>query len=57
MQRYARDLVSEIRAAEGEERASARRMMEHALDIARPLLPEDEIALLRERANAAAVTA
>lgn len=55
--RYAGDLVLEIRAAEGEDRAAAKRMMEHALAVAAPLVPRDEIDLLRERANAAAVTA
>ncbi|MEQ8178186.1 MAG: hypothetical protein RIA10_07625 [Amphiplicatus sp.] len=55
--RYAGDLVLEIRAAEGEDRAAARRMMEHALAVAAALAPRDEIDLLRERANAAAVTA
>lgn len=55
--RYAGDLVLEIRAAEGEDRLAARRLMEHTLDIAEPLLPADEIGLLRERAKAAAMTA
>ncbi|MEQ8751214.1 MAG: hypothetical protein RIC52_15725, partial [Amphiplicatus sp.] len=55
--RYAGDLVLEIRVAEGEDRAAARRMMEHALAVAAALAPRDEIDLLRERANAAAVTA
>lgn len=55
--RYAGDAVLEIRAAEGEDRASARRLMEHILAIAEPLLPADEIALLRDRALAAAHTA
>jgi hypothetical protein len=55
--RYAGDLVLEIRAAEGEDRLAARRLMEHVLDIAGPILPADEIALLRERAHAAAMTA
>ncbi|MEQ1931263.1 MAG: hypothetical protein ABL957_12160 [Parvularculaceae bacterium] len=55
--RYAGDLVLEIRAAEGEDRLAARRLMEHLLDIAGPLLPADEIGLLRDRAQAAAMTA
>lgn len=55
--RYAGDLVLEIRAAEGEDRLAARRLMEHVLDLAGPILPPDEIALLRERAHAAAMTA
>lgn len=55
--RYASDLVAEIRAAEGEERAAARRLMDHALTVAAAFMPDHEIALLRERANAAALTA
>jgi len=54
---YANDLVSEIRAAEGEERASARRRTESVLRAAERLLPADDIALLKERANVAAVSA
>lgn len=55
--RYAGDLVLEIRAAEGEDRLAARRLMEHVLDVAQPLIPADEIGLFRERAHAAAMTA
>lgn len=55
--RYAGDLVTEIRAAEGEDRAAARRLMDHLLDIAAPLLPAGELGLLKERAHAAALTA
>ncbi|MBI1365779.1 MAG: hypothetical protein GC153_07440 [Alphaproteobacteria bacterium] len=55
--RYAGDVVVEIRAAEGEDRAAARRLMEQALEFAAPLLPADETALLRERALAAAHSA
>jgi hypothetical protein len=55
--RYGNDLVLEIRAAEGEDRVAARRLMEQVIDIARPLLQPDEIGLLRERAAAAALTA
>ena len=55
--RYANDLVTEIRAAEGEERSAARRMMEHTLNLITPLLPADEIGLLRDRASAAAQSA
>jgi len=55
--RYGGDLVLEIRAAEGEERIAARRLMEQIFDIAAPLLPPGEIGLLRERAAAAALTA
>ncbi|MBB5518809.1 hypothetical protein [Amphiplicatus metriothermophilus] len=55
--RYLSDLVVEIRAAEGEDRAAARRHMETAVDIAAPLLPGDELGVLRERAHAAALSA
>lgn len=53
---YAKDLVSEIRAAEGAERNAARRMLEQILEVAEPFLPRDEIGLIRDRAAAAAVT-
>lgn len=55
--RYATDLVMEIRAAEGEERSAAKRMMEHTLALITPLLPSHEIGLLRDRASAAASSA
>lgn len=55
--RYAGDLVVEIRAAEGAERAAARKRMDATLRAAEGMLPADEIALLKERANAAAVSA
>jgi hypothetical protein len=55
--RYAGDLVVEIRAGEGADRISARRRMEMALGVAEPLIPPAELALLRERAAAAAVSA
>ncbi len=55
--RYAGDLVVEIRAAEGTERAIARRRMEMTLDFAGPLIAPTELALLKERAAAAAVSA
>lgn len=55
--RYAQDLILEIRAAEGEERRRARRYMEIALDLARPFHPPAEIALLKEKAAVAAVSA
>lgn len=55
--RYAGDLVAEIRAAEGDARAAAKRRMDATLRAAEGLLPADEIALLKERANAAAVSA
>ncbi len=53
---FAKDLVTEIRAAEGAERNAARRMLEQILVIAEPFLPRDEIGLIRDRAAAAAVT-
>jgi hypothetical protein len=55
--RYAGDLVAEIRAAEGPQRVAAKKRMEATLAAAAPLLPEGEIALLKERAAAAAVSA
>lgn len=55
--RYLADLVVEIRAAEGDERMSARRVMERALDFAAPLFTSSEIGLFRDRARAAALTA
>ena len=55
MRNYANDLVTEIRAAEGEERKAARRMLEQVLSAAGPLLESDEADLLRDRASAAAV--
>ncbi len=55
--RYAGDLVLEIRAAEGPERTAAKKRFDATLLAAAPLLPESEIALLRERAAAAAVSA
>ena len=57
MTRYAGDVVLEIRAAEGEDRASARRLMEQILNVAGPILPRDELELLKEKALAAAHTA
>ncbi len=53
---YAKDLVAEIRAAEGEERAAARRLLDRLLSVISPLLKSDEIGLIRDRAAAAAVT-
>lgn len=55
--RYAGDLVVEIRAGEGADRIAARRRMEIALHVAEPLIPSAELALLKERAAAAAVSA
>lgn len=54
---YGKDLVAEIRAAEGAERKAARHMLDQILDIAEPFLSRDEIGLIRDRAAAAAVTA
>lgn len=55
--RYAGDLIAEIRAAEGQERIAARKRMEATLRAAEILLPASEIALLKDRAAAAAVSA
>lgn len=55
--RYAGDLVAEIRAGEGADRIAARRRMEIALHVAEPLIPPAELALLKERAAVAAVSA
>ncbi|VAV94954.1 hypothetical protein MNBD_ALPHA05-634, partial [hydrothermal vent metagenome] len=52
---FARDLIVEIRAAEGDERKAARRMLEQILNLAAPLLDSDDIGLIRDRAAAAAV--
>ncbi|WP_411816183.1 hypothetical protein [Hyphococcus sp. DH-69] len=53
---YANDLVAEIRAAEGNDRAAARRLLDQTLSVVGPLLKSDEIGLIRDRAAAAAVT-
>ncbi len=53
---YANDMVAEIRAAEGDERAAAKRLLEQVLSVIAPLLKSDEIGLIRDRAAAAAVT-
>lgn len=55
--RYADDLVTEIRAAEGEDRLAARRLMEHTLRLIAPLIEDEEVGLIRDRAGAAAVSA
>jgi hypothetical protein len=55
--RYAGDLIAEIRAAEGTERTAARKRMDATLRAAEILLPASEIALLKELAAAAAVSA
>ena len=53
---YAKDLIVEIRAAEGAERQAAKIMLKDILTIAEPLLDSDDIGLIRDRAAAAAVT-
>ncbi|MEX6632142.1 hypothetical protein [Hyphococcus lacteus] len=53
---YANDLVAEIRAAEGNDRAAARRLLDQTLSVIGPLLKSDEAGLIRDRAAAAAVT-
>ncbi len=53
---FANDLVTEIRAAEGAERVAARRLLDQTLMIADPLLESEEAGLIRDRADAAAVT-
>jgi hypothetical protein len=55
--RYAGDLVSEIRAGEGADRIAARRRMEQTLAAAEALIAPAELALIKERASAAAVSA
>lgn len=52
---YASDLVMEIRAAEGPSQKTAQSLLGQVLRAAAPLLPDDEIALIRDRAAAAAV--
>lgn len=54
--RYAGDLILEIRAAEGADRVAARKRMEATLRALVGLLGDEERALLRERANVAAVS-
>ncbi|MEM9617545.1 MAG: hypothetical protein AAF936_06255 [Pseudomonadota bacterium] len=53
---FARDLVMEIRAAEGETRKAARRMLDNILMVAAPLLDSDEIGHIRDRAAAASMS-
>ena len=53
---FARDLVMEIRAAEGDARKAARRMLDNTLMIAAPLLDSDEISLIRDRATTASMS-
>jgi hypothetical protein len=53
---YANDLVAEIRAAEGADRAAARTLLEQTMSVIDPLLDRDQAGLIRDRAAAAAVT-
>ncbi len=53
---YAKDLVVEIRAAEGEERRAARRLLEHVLVMAAYLVESEEIETIRDRAATASLT-
>ena len=55
MASFANDLIAEIRAAEGDERKAAERMLDQTLDIAEPLLDRENAGLIRDRAKAAAV--
>ena len=55
MAAFANDLIAEIRAAEGDERRAAERMLDHTLEIAEPLLDRENAGLIRDRAKAAAV--
>ncbi len=55
LDRYANDLVREIRAAEGVLRAQARERMDRLMNAAAPLIDADAGALLKERAAAAAL--
>ena len=52
---FANDLVTEIRAAEGDERRAAERMLDQTLAIAAPLLDREVAGLIRDRGKAAAV--
>ena len=54
---YVNDLIVEIRAAEGNERKAARRMLDRSLSFADILLTREEAGLIRERAAEAAATA
>lgn len=53
---FALNLVKEIRAAEGETRKAARRMLDNLLMVAAPLLDSEEIGRLRDRAAAASMS-
>ena len=54
---YVNDLVTEIRAAEGDERKAARRMLDRTLAFADLILTSDETGRIRDRAAEAARTA
>lgn len=56
-QTFVNNLVIEIRAAEGDERKAARRMLDRTLAFADILLTSEETGLIRDRAAAAAKTA
>ncbi|NNL88286.1 MAG: hypothetical protein HKP25_04390 [Marinicaulis sp.] len=53
---YAKDLVTEIRAAEGASRRSAKIALESVLNFSAPILKSDVVGLIRDRAAAAAVS-
>ena len=53
---YANDLVTEIRAAEGASRRSAKIALESVLNFSEPILKSDVAGLIRDRAAAAAVS-
>ncbi len=55
--RFASDLVTEIRAAEGGKRKAAQRMLANTLMVAESLLDCDEIDQIRDRASTASMTA
>ncbi len=55
--RFANDLVTEIRAAEGGTRKAAQRMLTNTLTVAQSLLECEEINEIRDRASRASMTA
>ena len=55
--RFANDLVTEIRAAEGGKRKAAQRLLKNTLTVAESLLNCDEINALRDRASTASLSA
>ncbi len=56
LQAYGQALVTEIRAAEKDERKTAQHMLENVLAVSVPLLKSEDIASIRDRANAAFMT-